>query len=188
MNILKKKNRNQSIESLEFFYFLQELFLSLVGEYGKSTNPLILDFLKVLEGFYSWESKKIGPYTQALTDFVFWKSKEFYRETMQKFVVGELNALEFAQEFSDRLLAEKAESNILLEDFQKQADIELNPKSFQFSKIILNFELLLEVYQNEMEELEVGDQLSENDLSFTEDSLKEGVRRELEKVNQYFTD
>jgi hypothetical protein len=44
MNISKKKNRNQSIESLEFFYFLQELFISLVGEYGKSTNPLILDF------------------------------------------------------------------------------------------------------------------------------------------------
>lgn len=98
-----------------------------------------------------------------MTDFVFWKSKEFYRETMQKFVVGELNALEFAKEFLDRLLAQKAELNILLEDFQKQADIELNPKSFQFSKIILNFELLLEVYQNEMEELEVGDQLSEND-------------------------
>jgi len=107
---------------------------------------------------------------------------------MQKFVVGELNALEFAQEFSDRLLAEKAESNILLEDFQKQADIELNPKSFQFSKIILDFELLLEVYQNEMEELEVGDQLSENDLSFTENSLKEGVRRVLEEVNRYFAD
>ena len=107
---------------------------------------------------------------------------------MQKFVVGELNALEFAQEFSDRLLAEKAESNILLEDFQKQADIELNPKSFQFSKIILDFELVLEVYQNEMEELEVGDQLSENDFSFTEDSLKEGVRRALEEVNKYFAD
>lgn len=61
---------------------------------------------------------------QALTDIVFWKSKEFYRETVQKFVVGEVNALEFAEEFSDRLLAEKAESNILLEDFQKQADIE----------------------------------------------------------------
>lgn len=186
MNILKKKNRNQYIESLEFFYFLQELFLSLVGEYGKRTNPLILDFLKVLKGFYSWESKKLVAYNQALTDFVFWKSKEFYRETMQKFVVGELSALEFAQEFSDRLLAEKAELNILLEDFQKQADIELNPKSFQFSKIILNFELLLKVYQNELKEIEVGDQLSENDLSFTEDSLKEGVRRELEEVNRYF--
>jgi hypothetical protein len=50
---------------------------------------------------------------------------------MRKFVGGELNALEFAQEFSDRLLADREESNNLLEDFQKQANIELNPKSFQ---------------------------------------------------------
>jgi len=107
---------------------------------------------------------------------------------MEKFGGDELNALEFAQEFLDRLPAEKAESNILLEDFQKQTDIELNPKSFQFSKIILDFELLLEVYQNEMEELEMGDQLSENDLSFTEDSLKEEVRRVLKEVNSYFAD
>ena len=137
---------------------------------------------------FLWKSKKIGAYGQALTDFVFWKSKEFYRETMQKFVVGELNALEFAQEFSDRLLAEKAELNILLEDFQKQADIELNPKSSSKSKIILDFELLLEVYQDEMEQLELGDQFSENDLSFTENSIKEGVRRALEEINRYFAD
>ena len=52
MNIFFKKNRNQSIESLKFFYFLQKLFLSLRGTYEKSTNPLILDFLKVLKGFY----------------------------------------------------------------------------------------------------------------------------------------
>jgi hypothetical protein len=88
---------------------------------------LILDFLKVLEGFYSWESKKIYPYIQALTDQVFWGSSKFHRETMQKFVGGELNALEFAQEFSDRLLADREEANNLLEDFQKQANIELNP-------------------------------------------------------------
>jgi hypothetical protein len=47
---------------------------------------------------------------------------------------------------------------------------------------------MLEVYQNEMEQLEVGDQFSENDLSFTEDSLKEGVGRELEEVTRYFAD
>ena len=96
-----------------------------------------------------------------MIDFVFWKSKEFYRETMQKFVLGELNALEFAQEFSNRLLAEKAQSNILLEDFQKQADIQLNPKSFQFSKIILNFELLLEVDQNDEIIIDVTASLSD---------------------------
>lgn len=106
---------------------------------------------------------------------------------MQKFVVGELNALDFAQIFSDRLLGEKEKSNILLKDLKKQADIELDPKSFQFSKIILDFELLLEVFQNEMEQLESGE-LPENDLSFTEYSLKEGVRHALEEVNKYFTD
>lgn len=168
MNIFLKKNRNKSIESLEFFYFLQKLFLSLRGTYGKSTNPLILDFLKVLEEFYSWEYKKIDPYPymQALTDQVFWRSSKFYRETIRKFVGGELNALEFAQEFSDRLLADREEANNLLEDFQKQANIELNPNIFEFSKIILDFELLLEVYQNEVEELETRES-SENYLFFT---------------------
>lgn len=129
---------------------------------------MILDFLKVLEEFYSWEYKKIDPYPymQALTDQVFWRSSKFYRETIRKFVGGELNALEFAQEFSDRLLADREEANNLLEDFQKQANIELNPNIFEFSKIILDFELLLEVYQNEVEELETRES-SENYLFFT---------------------
>ena len=187
MNIFLKKNRNQYIESLEFFDFLQELFFSLRSTYGKSTNPLILDFLKVLEGFYSWESKKNYPYIRTLTDQVFWGSSKFYRETMRKFVGGELNALEFAQEFSDRLLADREKADDLVEDFQKQANIELNPNIFEFSEIILGFQLLLEVYQNEVEELETGE-LSENDLSFKPDSILEGVKLALEKINKYFTD
>ena len=90
---------------------------------------------------------------------------------MQKFVTGELSSLEFAEEFSDRLLAQKAEANNLLKDFQKQANIELNPKSFQFSRIILEFELPLLAYQDEMEDLEAADQLTKDNLSFTEDFL-----------------
>ena len=187
MNIFLRKYQNQFIESLEFFNFLQKLFLSLRKTYGESTNPLILNFLKVIEGFYLWESKKIHPYLQALTDQVFWKSSKFYRETMRKFVSGELNALEFAEEFSDRLLADREKANNLVEDLQKQANIELNPNIFEFSKIILDFELVLEVYQNEIEQLETGE-LSENDLSFTQDSILEGVTRALEEINKYFTD
>lgn len=103
---------------------------------------------------------------------------------MRKFVGGEVNALEFAQEFSDRLLADREEANNLVEDFQKQVNIELNPNIFEFSKIILDFELLLKVYQNEVE---TGES-SENDLSFTQDSILEGVKSALEKINKYFTD
>lgn len=71
MNIFLRKSRNQDIESLEFFYFIHKLFFRLVGEYGKTNNPLIIDFLKVLGGFDSWESKKIDAYSKALTDSVF---------------------------------------------------------------------------------------------------------------------
>lgn len=178
---------NQSIQSLEFYYFLDELFHSLRSKYGKNNNPLIVGFLKVLEGLYVSESHKSYFYLQALTDQVFWKSSNFYRETMRKFVGGELNALEFAQEFSDRLLKEREEANNLHEDFKKQATIELTPNIFEFSKIILDFELLLEVYQNEVEDLETGE-LSENELSFTPDSILGGVKEALEKINKYFTD
>lgn len=69
-----------------------------------------------------------------------------------------------------------------------QLHIQLDPNSFQFSKIILGFELPLEAYQNEMEEFEVEDQVPENDLSFTEDSLRKGVKRAIKEVNKYFTD
>ena len=63
----------------------------------------------------------------------------------------------------------------------------MNPNIFEFSKLILDFELLLEVYQNEVEELEIGES-PENDVSFTQDSISEGVKRALEKINKYFTD
>ena len=186
-NIFLKSNRDQYIESLQFFYFLNKLFFYLLDKDQKTTNPLILGLVKVIKTFYSWESDKISPYLQALKDQVFWESSKFYRETMQKFVDGKLNALEFAQEFSDRLLADREKANNLAKDFQKQANIELNPNIFEFSEIILNFELLLEIYQNEAEDLKTGE-LSENDLSFTQDSVLEGVKRALEKLNKYFID
>jgi len=62
--------------------------------------------------------EKIAPYVQSLTDHVFWKSSKFYRETMQKFVSGKLNALEFAQEFSDRLLADREKGDNLTKNFR----------------------------------------------------------------------
>ena len=60
MNIFFKKNRNQYIESLEFFYFLQKLLFSLKSRYGKSINPLILDFLNVLEIFFGGYIMRVG--------------------------------------------------------------------------------------------------------------------------------
>ena len=104
---------------------------------------------------------------------------------MRKFVDGELNALEFAQEFSDQLLADREEANDLLENFRKQANIELNPNSFEFSDIILDLRLVLELYQDEVKDLETGE-LSENDLSLKPDAMLEAVKCAFEKINKYF--
>lgn len=187
MQILQKKNRNHAIESLQFYYFLRKVHLSLRGTSEKTSNSLVLNFVTILEGLETWESHRIQPYLSALDDEIFWKSSNFYRATMQKFVDGELNALEFAEEFSDRLLADREKAKDLVEDFQKQADIEFNLDIAGFSEIILAFQLPLEVYQNEAEDLETGE-LSEKDLSFTPDSILEGVKLALEKINKYFKD
>ena len=87
------KNKNQSIQSLEFFNFLKKELFTLKSNYKyvKRPKPLILGLLKVFETFYLWEFEKISPYLQALTDQVFWdRSSIFYRETMQNFVSDEL--------------------------------------------------------------------------------------------------
>lgn len=183
-----KKTRAESIESLQFYYFIKKVFRPLLSQYRNSSNSLILDFLKELEALYAWEYRKIEGYLQALQDSVFWESREFYRHTMVKFVNGEFTVLEFSQEFFNRLLIDQDKANDLVKDFKKQADIELNPKSFQFSNIILSFEIMLEVYPNEMEDFETKDQVPENDLSFKEDLIREEVKIALEEVNKYFTD
>ena len=60
MDNFLKESKQQSIESLEFFYFLHELLFPLVDEYKNNKNPLITDFLKVLTSFYLGESKKVN--------------------------------------------------------------------------------------------------------------------------------
>ena len=188
-NVFLKKNRNNYIESLEFFNFLEKEFFNF-RSYDKSIklpNSLILGLLKVLETFYLWELEKISPYLQALTDQVFWdRSSIFYRETMRKFIDGELNALEFAEQFSARLQSDSGAADDLVQDFRKQANIELNPNTFEFSRIFFDFILVLELYQDEAADLETGE-LSENDLSLKPDAMLEAVKLAFEKFNKYFT-
>jgi hypothetical protein len=83
------------------------VILTLLDNYGKSINSFVIDVLKAFTGFYLLEFRKIKAYIQALKDYIFCESQEFYHEILIKFVVGELNVLEFAQKFSDRLLADK---------------------------------------------------------------------------------
>lgn len=180
MNILKKKDRNQSIEWLEFFYCLAEVVNYLRVKYGKSNNILILNFRKLLEWCCSCLASQVDDYAQSLTDYVFWKSRHFYLESMQKFVAGKLNGSEFVDQVLYSILSDKKEAQSLEEDFQSQLTLELDSKSFQFSKIILNLQLPVEGFDNEPEE--------DDENYFTEEKLREGVKLTLIDMEKYFKD
>lgn len=69
----------------------------------------------------------------------------------------------FVDHFYFKLLNDIDEANLLKKDFQKQETLELNPKSYQFSKIISDFYFALEAYDEEPEP-DDSPLLSENEL------------------------
>jgi hypothetical protein len=129
MNIknIFEDNRSQSIESLQFFFFLKEIYFSLLEE-NDSKNNQIQEFIDIIGKNYYWQSYKIQNYITSLRDYVFWES----------------SASDFASTVYFLIRNDRKEFECLIEDFEKQATLELNPKIFQFSKIISDFELVLE--------------------------------------------
>ena len=175
-------NRKQSIESLQFFFFLGDIYFSLL-EKDNSENSLIQEFIDAVGKNYYWQSYKIQNYLTSLSDHVFWESSEIYLKSMQKFVSHELSGSEFVSTIFFRILNDRKESNLLKKDFEKQARLELNPKIFQFSEIISNLDLALEAFNEED-----SDCLTEDEVCLTEDQLRKIVKEVLPKVEKYFTD
>ena len=182
MNILKffEKSKEESSELLEFFYCLAEVVNSLKIKYRKSNNILIVNFIKLLEWCRSWLSTQVEDYAQSLTDYIFWQSRQFYLENMRKFVAGELSGSEFVDRVLYSILSDKKEAQSLEENFHDQLTLELDSKSFQFSKIILNLQLPIEAFDDEPEE--------DNGKYFTEEELREGVKFALIDMEKYFKD
>ena len=63
---------------------------------------------------------------------------------MKKFVSHKCSASDFACTIYFLIRNDLKEFECLVDDFEKQATLELNPKTFQFSKIISDFEFILE--------------------------------------------
>lgn len=97
---------------------------------------------------------------------------------MQKFVSHELTGTEFISEFFFKILNDRKEYSILQKDFKRQAKLELNPKSYQFSEIIDNFYLALAAFDKEPEPGDSG--------FLTKDQLRQIVKDVLPKVEKYF--
>lgn len=177
MNIknIFEDNRSQSIESLQFFSFLTEIYFSLL-EKNDSENNQIEEFIDVIGKNYYWQSFKNKNYITSLKDYVFWQSREIYLENMKKFVSHKCSASDFACTIYFLIRNDLKESECLIEDFEKQATLELNPKTFQFSKIISAFEFILEGFA------------LQRTTNLTDDELRQIVKNILPKVQKYFTD
>jgi hypothetical protein len=94
---------------------------------------------------------------------------------MRKFVSGELSGSEFVDRVLYPILSDKKEAQSLEEDFHRQVTIELDSKSFGFSKILLNLQLPVEGFDEDPEE-----------SFFTEEELREGVQLALLDMENYF--
>ena len=139
MNILNffVKSKKESIKWLEFFYCLIEVENYLKVEYGNSNNILIRNFIKLLDWCSSFLASQINDYAESLTDYVFWKSRQFYLKSMGEFVASKSNCSEFIDQVLYSMLFDRREGQSLGENFQSQLTLEVDSKSFQFSKIIL---------------------------------------------------
>ena len=58
---------------------------------------------------------------------------------MNKFVDNKYSASDFVCSIYFLILNDRKQSECLIEDFEKQVTLELNPKIFQFSKVISDF-------------------------------------------------
>ena len=170
-----KDNREKSIESLQFSFFLKEIYFSLLDE-NDSKNSQIQEFINVVGKNYDWQSYQIQNYVTSLRDHIFWKSSGIYLENMQKFVSHECNAFDFACTVYLLIRNNLKESDDLIEYFEKQTTVELTSKNFQFSTVIHDFEELLETF------------IFDPTTNVTEDELREIVKGVLPKIQKYFID
>ena len=176
MNISKifPKSRQQLIESLEFSFFLYDTSISLTIKYRNTNNRSIKFFLKVVSWWRNWKMEEVSEYNQLLSDYPYWESRQYYCQRIQKFVSNELSIADFISEVLYPSLSNKEEAFDLIEDFQRQASIELDPKSFGFSKIISDLTPILEGFDEDQEE-----------SFFTEKEFREIIENAAIKLEKY---
>ena len=97
-----------------------------------------------------------------------------YCQRIQKFVSNELSIPDFIGEVLYLSLSNKRDASDLIEDFQCQASIELDPKSFGFSKIISDLTPVLEGFDEDQEE-----------SFFTEKEFREIMENAAIKLEKY---
>ena len=130
MNSLNDK-RDQSIELLQYYYFLDSLVKTQID------NSFIQAFLEMTKTNYlSNKTTQIADYKTILSDYVFMCSGKFYLKTLQRFVSKEISGTKFVDIILPQFYKSLVETVSLQMDFERQPLLQLKPEIFQFSAII----------------------------------------------------
>ena len=173
-------NKKKEIEELEFGNFLHELYYYLLEKHENDENKFILDFLQVVKNCSDCQVYKVGRYTQSVTDYIFWKSSEFYLKTMREFVACELTGSEFVDMILYTIINDRRRVSRLLDDFKAQSILEFSSNHYKFGNVVSDLELALEAFDDEPEE--------DDELYLTENDLRDVVKLALIEVEKYFND
>ena len=159
---------------MEFSSFLYDISISLAIKYRNTNNQSIKFFLKVVSWWRDWKINEVSEYNQLLLDYPYWESRQYYCQRIQKFISNELNIPDFIAEVLYSSLSNKRDASDLIEDYERQASIELDPKSFGFSTIISDLTPVLEGYDEDPEE-----------SFFTEQEFREIIENTATKLEKY---
>lgn len=113
------RSRKDYINLFEFFYFVATLSNSLSSDknYSNNKNPFIKNFLNLLRWLSSQTFELTQNYSQLLTDSVFWESRYYYKENLEKYIDGTLTNVELIDQILYQILYEQREAQELRKDF-----------------------------------------------------------------------
>lgn len=170
MNIFKifQKNKKEYIESLQFFYFLTDARKYLFPRYSWSTNWLILTFFRILDCCYSWNLNQIADYLQFLKDSVFWESRDYYHENLQRFIARELKPSEFINHVLYPIQSDKRKAEDLLKKSFTRRDYNRLSKDYKLLKRYQNRFEFIKKYNQESGRLSKDDYIKSKYLEKAE--------------------
>lgn len=165
-------DREESIQLLQYYYFLKDLHNDLLKN-ADMDNPLIQDFLAVIQKDFLSYSTQIADYKTMLSDYIFISKGKIYLEILQKFVLEELSGTEFVDIILPQFYESLTDSLYLQMDFKRQVTLQLRPEIFRFSVIIGDYLFIM------VKAFDQG--------KITEVNLREVIKEDiLPKVKKYF--
>ena len=101
---------------------------------------------KLLGDYDEAKSKELTQYLTLLEDDIFWKSRYQYLQILESFISRSIDADELIQKFNDLRGSNMKASKMREENLESEMDLQLNPQSPGFTKIISSIYMTIDLF------------------------------------------